>query len=133
MRKAFTVFMTVLLVAMLMVMPAMANTQDSDIAPTSLQSTTCSLSISGITAKYSCAISGVTCDKLSATLSLQKYKDGSWQTVKSSTDSSTTGYLIIEKSKLITAGKFRAKAVVTATKGTQKETITYYSAVKTKE
>ena len=132
MRKAFLALLTILLAVILITMPAETKAAESGIMPRSMQTTSCSLSISGATAKYGGVVSAAGCSKLSVTLSLQKYKDRKWRTVKTNSMSTTNASLTFTKSKLITAGKFRAKATVKAEKGALTETFTYYSAVKTK-
>lgn len=132
MRKVFSVMMIAIMSVFMLSMPVLAADTGSVIMPMSLQSSSCDLSISGMTATSSCSISATGCDSISVTLSLQKYKDGSWETVKSKTQSTTNGKLLFSMTKLITAGKFRAKAVVTVKQGSKTETSTMYSATKTK-
>ncbi len=132
MRKIFSVMMIAIMSVFMLSMPVLAADTGSVIMPMSLQSSSCDLSISGMTATSSCSISATGCDSISVTLSLQKYKDSSWETVKSKTQSTTNGKLLFSMTKLITAGKFRAKAVVTVKQGSKTETSTMYSATKTK-
>ena len=133
MRKVFSVFLMIFLI-IIFVMPVMAMAvQPVEIMPTSVQKDVCTLCISGVKAEYNVAVKDTACDEMTVTLSLQKYKNGNWKTVKSNTTSTTNVSLTMTQTKLITVGKFRAKAVVVYKKGSGKKTITYYSAVKTKD
>ena len=133
MRKALSLFLTIVLMVTLCVGTVAASSNDSDISTMSLQSSTVALTISGFTASTGATIKASSSDSINATLYLQKYKDGAWETVKSKSGSTTNATLQISFTKLITAGKFRAKLVSKVTSGSETETITSYSSIKTKE
>lgn len=133
MRKALSLLLIVILMLSVCLGVTAASSNDGDVSVMSLQNSSVSLSISGVTATTGASVSALDSDSINATLYLQKYKDGAWTTVKSKSGSSTNEVLKISFSKLITAGQFRAKLVSKVTKGSETETITSYSGVKTKE
>lgn len=132
MREKIGVMAVVLLSIFMLAMPVLAADTGSEIMPASTQTNNCTLSISGVTATSSCFVSVSGSDSISVTLCLQKYKNGAWETVQTKTNSTTGTSLSFSMSKLITAGKFRAKAVATVKQGSSTETKTSYSATKTK-
>lgn len=132
MRKTLSLMLALVLMLSVCLGTVAASSEDA-ISPMSLQSSSVSLSISGMTASTNASIKASTSDSINATLYLQKYKDGTWTSVKSKTASTTSGVLSVSFTKLITAGKFRAKLVSKVTKDSETETITSYSSVKTKE
>jgi len=91
---------------------------------TSTVSTTLTISNAGV-AKPRAVITGLpgTTTKLSATMYLQKYSGGSWQTVQSWSDSSTTNSLALSKSKTVAHGKYRTHTVFKAYRNSKSEQI----------
>lgn len=91
---------------------------------TSTVSTTLTISNTGV-AKPRAVITGLpgTTTKLSATMYLQKYLGGSWQTVQSWSDSSTSNSLTISKSKSVARGKYRTRAIFKAYHNSKSEQI----------
>lgn len=91
---------------------------------TSTVSTTLTISNAGV-AKPRAVITGLpgTTTKLSATMYLQKYSGGSWQTVQSWSDSSTSNSLSISKSKSVAHGKYRTHTVFKAYHNSKSEQI----------
>ncbi|MCU6762535.1 Uncharacterised protein [uncultured Roseburia sp.] len=132
MRKVISFLLVCVTVFLLVTMSAMAAGSGKNSISARLNSTTCSLKISGMTAESSCNVILRGTDKATVTLSLQKYKNGKWTVVQSTTKSTTGARLSFSRKKLITAGKFRAKAVVTAIRGNTRETKNYYSSIVTK-
>lgn len=133
MKKISSLFLTVLLLVTVSFTPVMAAAQETGAIVMSIQTGDCSLKITGMTAKASINVNTLSSDSISVTLYLQKYKDGAWTSVKSTTKSTTADDLSFSMTKLITAGKFRTKAVVTVKDGSNTETKTYYSSVVVKE
>lgn len=111
--------------------PANYSVEENMIRPYSLQDATCTLNIDGFTATCRCSISALGASSITATLSLEKLKNGSWETVKERTYTGTYG-IADGFTKLITAGTFRAKLTTTAVKNGVSETITAYTPEKTK-
>ena len=133
MRKMISMVLVVMMSMVMMSVPVLAAANDSGIMPMSIETTaSCSLSISNMTATSSCTVAAYGSDSISVTLHLQKYKNGAWETVKTKTQSTTNDSLNISMTKLITAGQFRTKAVVTVKQSGKTETSTKYSATKTK-
>ena len=133
MRKMISVVLVAMISIVMISVPVFAADTDSMIRPMSIEtSANCNLSISNMTATSSCTVSAYGSDSISVTLHLQKYKNGAWETVKTKTQSTTDDSLKFSMTKLVTAGKFRAKAVVTVKQGGKTETSTKYSATKTK-
>ena len=91
---------------------------------TSTVSTTLTISNAGV-AKPRAVITGIpgTTTKLSATMNLQRYSNGSWQTIQSWSDSSTSNSLTISKSKTISRGKYRTHTVFKAYRKSKSERI----------
>lgn len=91
---------------------------------TSTVSTTLTISNAGV-AKSRAVITGIpgTTTKLSATMNLQRYSNGSWQTIQSWSDSSTSNSLTISKSKTISRGKYRTHTVFKAYRKSKSERI----------
>lgn len=131
MKKKICVILTLILSFTLFLMPVAAS-ESVEVSPASLQKSTCDLTISGMTATASCDVRAVASDSITITLYIQKYKDGVWDSVKSQTQTTTSDKLSFSMSKLITAGQFRAKAVVVVKDGGKSETHTAYSATKVK-
>lgn len=92
---------------------------------TSTVSTTLTISNTGV-AKPRAVITGLpgTTTKLSATMYLQKYSGGSWQTVQSWSDSSTSNSLSMSKNQTVSHGKYRTHTVFKAYHNSSSETIT---------
>ena len=99
----------------------------------SLQNGTCSVSISGMTAKSTVTVVAAGTDSISVTLHLQKLKDGTWTSVKTKSGSTSDDTYADSMTKLVPAGSFRTKAVVTVKDGSTTETKTYYSSVVVKD
>ena len=91
---------------------------------TSTVSTTLTISSTGV-AKPRAVITSFpgTTTKLSATMYLQKYSSGSWKTVQSWSDSSTSNSLSISKSKSVAHGKYRTHTVFKAYNNSKSEQI----------
>lgn len=91
---------------------------------TSTVSTTLTISNAGV-AKPRAVITGIpgTTTKLSATMNLQRYSNGSWQTIQSWSDSSTSNSLTISKSKTIAHGRYRMHTVFKAYRKSKSERI----------
>lgn len=91
---------------------------------TSTVSTTLTISNAGV-AKPRAVITGIpgTTTKLSATMNLQRYSNGSWQTIQSWSDSSTSNSLTISKSKTIAHGRYRTHTVFKAYRKSKSERI----------
>lgn len=91
---------------------------------TSTVSTTLSISDAG-TAKPRAVITGLpgTTTKLSATMYLQKYSNGSWQTVQSWSSSTASNSLTLSKSKAVSHGKYRTHTVFKAYHNSNSEQI----------
>lgn len=91
---------------------------------TSTVSTTLTISNAGV-AKPRAVITGIpgTTTKLSATMNLQRYSNGSWQTIQSWSDSSTSNSLTISKSKTIAHGRYRTHTVFIAYRKSKSERI----------
>ena len=133
MRKIVSLLMVVIVLGTVSFSPVLAAEKTPEISVMSLMDGNCSLVISGMTAKSGVTVRASDTDSISITLSLQKLKDGTWTDVKSTSDSTTNDSLSMTMTKLITAGSFRTKAVVTVKDGTTTETKTYYSSVEVKE
>ena len=133
MRKIISLFTMFALVFVFAFTPVMAMEKEPDASVMVLQSGACTLTISGLTAKSSVSVSANNTDSISVTLHLQKLKDGTWTSVKTKSGSTTNDSYSDTMTKLITAGSFRTKAVVTVKDGSTTETKTYYSSVKVKE
>lgn len=132
MRKVISLLLVCVTVFLLIAIPATAAGSDRNIISARLNSTACSLKISGMTAFSSCNVILRGTDKTTVTLSLQKYKNGKWTVVQNTTKTTTGARLNFSKKKLITAGRFRAKATVTAARGNKRETKSYYSSIVTR-
>lgn len=91
---------------------------------TSTVSTTLTISNAGV-AKPRAVITGIpgTTTKLSATMNLQRYSNGSWQTIQSWSDSSASNSLTISKSKTIAHGRYRTHTVFKAYRKSKSERI----------
>lgn len=91
---------------------------------TSTVSTTLTISNAGV-AKPRAVITGIpgTTTKLSATMNLQRYSNGSWQTIQSWSDSFTSNSLTISKSKTIAHGRYRTHTVFKAYRKSKSERI----------
>ena len=135
MKRIKKLVSVVLVLSLVMVLGfgSSAATSDSDVSVMSAQSITATLSFSGFTATAACNVTTSGAEKISTTLYLQKYKDGSWTSVKSKSATSTTGWLQITFTKLVTAGTFRVKVVSTVTTDSGTTTNTRYSSSATKE
>lgn len=133
MKKTSSFILTVLLAMLLFALPVVASTPAGDASVMSLGTTKCSLEINAFTAKPSATATAGGSDSISMTVYLQKYKDGSWTSVKSKSSSTTSDSLTVSFTKLITAGSFRTKAVSTIVDGSETETLTSYSSVVVKE
>lgn len=92
-----------------------------------------SLTISGKTATIVGVVKGIpgTTTKIHAKVTLQKYSNGSWNSVQSYEKTVTTTNCTLSKTKTVTSGKYRVKGVYTAYKGTKSEKTTQYSCVVT--
>lgn len=97
---------------------------EAEYSYTSTVRTTLTINNAGV-AKSRAVITGIpgTTTKLSATMNLQKYSNGSWQTVQSWSDSSTSNSLTISKSKTIAHGKYRTHTVFKAYRNSKSERI----------
>ena len=91
---------------------------------TSTVSTTLTISNTGV-AKPRAVITGFpgTTTKLSVTMYLQKYSNGSWETIQSWSSSTTLNSLTLTKSKVVSKGKYRTHAVFKAYRNSSSEQI----------
>lgn len=99
---------------------------------TSTVSTTLSISGTGL-AKPRAVINGLpgTTTKLHVTMQLQKYSNGSWETVQSWSSSTASNSLALSKSKNVSHGKYRTHTVFKAYHNSSSETITKNSGIVT--
>lgn len=86
------------------------------------------LSISNGNAKiYAYVFGNVGVSKIHAKVVLQKYSGGNWSAVKTYENTVETSLYSLSKTKAVSKGKYRVKAVFTIYKGKQSEKITKYS------
>lgn len=133
MRKIKSILLMMVLLFVFSFSSAMAAEKAPEMSVMSLQNGTCSVSISGMTAKSTVTVVAAGTDSISVTLHLQKLKDGTWTSVKTKSGSTSDDTYADSMTKLVTAGSFRTKAVVTVKDGSTTETKTYYSSVVVKD
>ena len=86
------------------------------------------LSISNEKAKIWAMVSGgASVSKIHAKLVLQKYSSGNWGKVKTYEDTVSASSYSTSRSKTVSRGKYRVKAVFTLYKGKKSEKVTRYS------
>ena len=86
------------------------------------------LSISNGNAKIHAYVSGnAGVSKIHAKVVLQKYSGGNWSAVKTYENTVETSLYSLSKTKAVSKGKYRVKAVFTLYKGEKSEKVTKYS------
>lgn len=65
--------------------------------------------------------------KIHAKIVLQKYSENSWKAIKTYEDAVSSPIYSLNKSKIVSKGKYRVKAVFTIYKGAKSENVTKYS------
>lgn len=109
------------------------NTKNgSEVSPCAAYATKCNvkLSISGGKAQIHASVSGhMDVSKVHAKIVLQNYSDNSWKAIKTYEDSISAPTYSLNKSKVVSKGKYRVKAVFTLCKGAKLENVTKYSSV----
>lgn len=90
------------------------------------------LSLSSGKAEIYAKISGyISVSKIHAKVVLQRYTSGSWRTVKTYEDTVSASSYSMSKSKAVSKGKYRVKAVFTLYKGAKSEKVIKYSSTVT--
>ena len=112
---------------------AVTNNSDVSVMAVYYRTASVTLTISSDTARLSGSVVGYkeTTTKTSVHLYLQKYSNGKWSNIADWSSTKNASSCMLSKTKALSRGKYRAKAVCKAYAGTKSETITKYSNVRT--
>ncbi len=126
--------LSVILMLTAVAMPVAASNRKNAGEHTSICSNgTCSLFFSGRMANVNCHVVNKGADRMTVTMVLLKYKNGTWKKVQSCSRTTGKSRVSLSGRKRILPGKYRAKVTVVAVKGAYKKTTSYYSAVVVKK
>lgn len=141
MRKKFSaIIIAAILIANLFVLPVAAETgilngDEIIISPMytyiSTGKATLSINSSGKATVETDVTGNSSVTSIKATINLQQYKNGSWATIKTWNESSSSRILSFSNTYSVSSGyEYRVSSTVTAYSGQNSETVTYISATK---
>ena len=133
-KKRFLLVLSAILLLTAVVMPVTAaNKKNAGRHISMCSNGTCSLRIKGNHAAADCHVINKGADKMTVTMDLLKYKNGTWKKVQSCGKTTRKSRVSLSGRKLILPGRYRAKVTVVAVRGNCKKTTSYYSMVAIKK